>query len=1258
MKETILVVDNDHKILSYFRQVLQDWGYRPVTTTSGEDVIKLAAEHRPDLVLLDILLPGKPDGIELAAKLKHELGISAVIYLSAFVDDTLLERAKKSKPYGFLVKPVPELQLRITLNMALARIEEDWQLRAGHLALEGSKERYLAAIVEVQKLLLIHQPFGSILPEVLKLLGEATQVSRALFFQTHSSPPQEVLAHLTFEWCAPNVPAVLDLPHLQNISFSEYSPAWIDGMLHGDAMQGHQDDLPPAEKKLAEYLNISSFLMLPILVKNQLYGFVSLSVTEGQRDWTQLEINLLWMATTSVAGYLERRQIETELRERNKRYELATDAAWVEVWEYDFTTQQLYHDQKINRLLGYADETVTADNWTNYIHPDDVDSIRQTIHTSMKDDSTEFENEFRTLDEAGNIYWLLSRGQVIRDENGNPLKLVCTNVDITRQKKAEEALKASEVKFRQLAENVDQVLWLRTAKEMIYVNPAYEKVFGQGTEMLYRDPSSFIDTVLPEDRPRLEVSFQEFDVEENYFNQEFQICHPDGNVRWIWLRSFRFIVSDGSEYRYVGIAEDITESIANREAMIASLEQTRTLHAASLALSAATNLSEVLQRILEQLKKVVPYDSASVQVLRDGYFEIIDGAGFKDLSQVIGARLDIEALETEQKIMQTRRPLIVDEVADHAWKSITPFDKNVRSWMGIPLLFGDQIIGKLGVDKVQVGFYNEGHATVAMAFAAQAAIAIENARLLQAAVDARRQAEAASQAKSQFLANMSHELRTPLNGILGYAQILKNDPLISGKNYQAIETIFQSGEHLLLLINDILDLSKIEAGQVVIQSNEFLLANFLQTLLNVIRIRAEQKGLNLVYQPSSRLPWIIQTDEKRLRQILLNLLSNAVKFTDQGEITFSVERVPSSVAADMSSFVTLSAESTEASGQGTPLPDSPTESLSDSENRHHSAEAEMADTVMLRFDVSDTGIGIPEESQEEIFEAFKQAGDINSSVSGTGLGLAITRWLVEMMGGKISVTSRVGEGSKFCIYLPVVVRENLDTPHIVESRPSVKVTGYRPPEQPYVILIVDDQLHNRAVLRDILAPLGFKVKEATTGQEAIEAVIEYRPHLILMDLIMPEMDGFEATKRIRQLTGQKLTPIIGISASLSDEIIKNSLAIGCNDFVGKPFAIDQLLLKLSNHLDLEWIYEGVDVDDAENKVDAHPVQYPLPSTPELESLITLANMGDIGAIQNKLKHLENDYPTFTDRMLKLAQQFRLDLIENYLTEVLESTQQE
>lgn len=502
-----------------------------------------------------------------------------------------------------------------------------------------------------------------------------------------------------------------------------------------------------------------------------------------------------------------------------------------------------------------------------------------------------------------------------------------------------------------------------------------------------------------------------------------------------------------------------------------------------------------------------------------------------------------------------------------------------RAYIIVPIFCREQLWGLLAsYQNDGPRLWSEIEIASVVRIAEQFGVAVQQAELLAKTqqqtielLSAKEEADRANKAKSTFLAQMSHELRTPLNAILGFTQLMARDPNLSPEHRKQTNIINRSGEHLLSLINSILDMSKIEAERISLQVESFDLYRLLDMLYDMLFLKAATKGLVLEFDRDDSLPQFVATDQNRLRQILLNLLSNALKFTEQGRVVLRARSIPAPPAPFS--------------------PASPTDNLMmksvfDRPSLPPSAIGPAAAPTTLEFVVSDTGPGLSATEVSQLFHPFQQTSVGLRSGQGSGLGLSIAREFAQLLGGGITVKSTPGEGTSFTV--TIAVQQASPNPTIPSTTPTGLITGLAPGQPAYRILVADDHDDSRSLLVSLLQQVGFSTITASNGREAIALWQQHRPHAIFMDMKMPDLDGYEASRAIKGLPDSDSTIIVALTASAFEQDREAILQAGCDDLICKPFNFTDLLTLLSDRLGVQYTYAAA----------------PTPSTPPIRSNTT------------------------------------------------------
>jgi PAS domain S-box-containing protein len=866
--------------------------------------------------------------------------------------------------------------------------------------------------------------------------------------------------------------------------------------------------------------------------------------------------------TLGVGGVVieitDRKNAEAALQEQTSLLQLILHSMSDAVIVADENGQFLVFNPAAERMFGRGATDTSEKEWSqqyglflsDQVTPFPVDEL--PLVRAIQGEETKDVEQFVRHAQAPDGYWVLINGRPLITEAGQ-LKggvLVCR--DVTERKTAELDLQENEARLRQFIEYapISIVMFDRT---MHYLAASHKWLedYGFTDEIIGR---SHYD-VFPEISEEWKHIHERCLAGAIEHREEDPFPRQDGSVEWVRWSLRPWYTATGEIGGAIMFSENITERKESELALRQSEERLQAILDNSPAVIYMKDTEGQFITVNRQFESM--FHLSKAEILNKRNCDLFD----KELSDIFD--------DNDRQVLEARTAM--------QWEEVAPHDDGLHTYLSLkfPLLTPDG--SPYAICGISTDISDRKQAEIALTQSKEAA-------------------EAANRAKSEFLANMSHELRTPLNGVIGYAQILQRAKTLNEEDRSRIEVIHQCGSHLLTLINDVLDLSKIEARKVALMPSDFHLPAFLQGVAEMCRIRAELKGIQFQYQSAAELPIGIRADEKRLRQVLINLLSNAIKFTDTGSVTFTI------------SFAR----------EGT-----------------------------IRFEVRDTGIGIPQEKLQAIFQPFEQVSDTRRQAEGTGLGLAISQEIVELMGSTIHVHSELGVGSLFWfdVSLPEAA-EWVKTAQADLHGQIIGIKGCRPK-----ILVVDDRWENRSVVSKLLSPIGFDIVEATSGQEGWQQAVECQPDLVITDLLMPEVDGFELIKRLRESDLFKDLIIIVSSASVFEADQYRSLEAGGNDFLPKPVLAAELLQKLQTHLHLEWIYEEQQ-PTTKPVVDYAKLIAPPPA--ELETLYELAMKGNFKGIKKQatlLEQTDQKYSPFAQQLHHLAKGFQdqeiLALIQCY-----------
>ncbi|AFY81000.1 PAS domain S-box protein [Oscillatoria acuminata] len=759
--------------------------------------------------------------------------------------------------------------------------------------------------------------------------------------------------------------------------------------------------------------------------------------------------------------------------------------------------------------------------------------------------------------------------------------------EINERKKAETSLLESQQFVQKIADTSPNLLYIYDIKEQrnIYSNREIAEILGYSPQQIIEMGNNLLPSIIhPDDWIKLPEHFANLSQLEpgEIVDLEYRMQNSQGEWCYILSRETGFFrTPEGEVTQLLGTATDITKLKETEAALRESAEREKALAAAIQTIRRSLDLDTIFAATTQELRTCIDCDRVAIYQFDMNYqgqfvAESINGDWISFLQQSnnppqllsnsesepycrIEAMLKSPNLWPDSYLMENpailqdpdKMCLVVEDVNLANFSScyqdrLEQF--GIRAYVIVSIFCGSKIWGLLAAYQHSgPRKWKASDRNIVMQIGTQLGVALQQAELLEqkqqqseALQQAAIAAEAANRAKSEFLANMSHELRTPLNAILGFAQVMNGDKALTPTQHRQLQIINRAGAHLLDLINDILEMSKIEAGRTLLNPGDFDLHLLLQTLEEILQGKAREKGLQLIFKIDPNLPHRVTTDEGKLRQVLINLLGNAIKFTATGQVILRVTSQLVNEQPILDSRVVLS-------------PQPSTNPL-----------------TRLNFEIEDTGPGISSEEIGQLFRAFGQTETGRKSQQGTGLGLALSQKFTQLMGGEISVSSNLGQGSIFAFYIQVQTLETFE--RLPASVGVTPIIGLAPNQRQYRILAVDDVFESRLLLQQILTNVGFEVQEAENGREAIDLWHSWQPDLILMDMRMPIMDGFEATQEIKSQLSNPSPIIIAITASAFEEDRAQMLSIGCDDFIRKPFQTPELLAKIGQHLGVQYQY--------------------------------------------------------------------------------------
>ncbi|MGC1249016.1 MAG: PAS domain S-box protein [Spirulinaceae cyanobacterium] len=1167
-RANLLFVDNSLPDLQNLSARLIEQGYKVKEFFPTSEVLTAIHSVAPTL----ILLRAGNLGYKLCQELKAEPTINKIPVIFILEAEQLQEREKIYSSGGadYIISPFLPAELLGCIEKQLPYQQKTLQYRAARDSLLSNISQQF-----------IDQDLDIAIDFALQALGEFLAGDRAYVYRYKDDADYIDLTH---EWCNEGINSLKS--QYQSLSVNHNS--WFhSNLLKFKTLQVHNvAALPPeaaSEKAEFEKNLVKSFVQVPMSHRGIVVGFIGLEVIATSRRWSSEDIDLFERVGTLMAIAQARFEVEKALQKSNKRYgNLAANVPGMIYrakllnngsWKFIYVSSACRDIYEVEPEEAIKDANLILKT----VYPEDLEQSKEL--TALSAQTLEPMHWVGRILVGGRTKWVQSDSRPEKQKSGS---IIWDGIltEITQRKRVEIALRESQKRLAGILDNAEEgIISVDEKNKILLFNQGAEKIFGYTTEEIL---GQSLDILLPEAvRSIHSEHISSFGISPQ---QAQRMAERSGKVFALRKNGSQFPaeasisklqLQDGKIFTVM--LKDISDRLRTEKALRQSELKFRSI---------VENAKDIIY--LLSLEGVFSYVAPNWTDLLGHDVDEVLGKHFADFVHPN----DLEKCATfySQLLEATEKLDGIEYRVKH---------KN-GSW-------------RWHISNLSAVRDETGQALYAIGIARDISDRKQAEAELQQAKEA---ADAANRAKSEFLANMSHELRTPLNAILGFTQVMNRDRNLTKEQKNNLEIINRSGEHLLSLINDVLEMSKIEAGRTTFNPVSFDLYRLLEDIEDMLENRATSKDLQLLFEFAPNLPQYIKTDESKLRQVLINLLGNGIKFTEEGGVSLRV---------------------------GT---------ISGGNNNGDS-------TIKLRFEVEDTGPGISPKEKEQLFQAFGQTETGWKAQEGTGLGLPISRKFIQMMGGDIKVKSQLDYGSVFSFEIqakPATAKE------VEPAVPKRQIAGLAPNQPTYRILVVEDRWANRQLLLKLLLSIGFEVKEAKNGQEAIEVWESWEPHLIWMDMRMPVMNGYEASKRIKSTTKGQATVIIALTASAFEQDRKAVLSIGCDDFLRKPFREEVLLEKIAQHLGVSYTYSegeeeeeefvGIEKDNSqiEQPISNYLSQMPPEWTMQLQEA---AIQGFDEQILELIAAIPPNYSPLSQALEDYAHNFRFDKVRDLIQQINE-----